>query len=560
MTVEDKLKLIYSDDSEFEDVLENPIHPVKTCKACGKPFVPSGRNWTRQKTCSRKHFINCLNCGQPIRQDPVDLSAPRLSCCPECNKIVKARQTKLAIKEKYGVENILELPEYRAKAIAGIRAKAPETTKKVVATMNERYGGMGEQSPILKAKIQATMKERYGNINPAKNDDIRKKISEATRSLEYLAKYEATAIANWGVRRPSMTQEVQDKMKATSLERYGVECTLQTDYAKQRLEEVCLDKYGVPHAFQSDYCKEKSRQSFIEHMHNHNNKISKINQAVAEMLLTEFGVNTEFEWSVSLKSYDLKVKDSNILVEINPSYTHSDLPNHWTEAGLPPDYHLNRTLFAEAHGYRCIHIFEWDDFNKVGQLLHKKLILYARKCKLVKLSSKQAADFLDKFHLQGSVTRQMYCYGLTYNGELVEIMTFGKPRYNRNFEWELLRLCTDYHYKVVGGASKLFNAFISEVNPASILSYCDRAKFTGVVYARLGMQLDHTSPPAKVWSKGSKHVTDNLLRQRGYDQLFGTNYGKGTSNEDLMIENGWRSVYDCGQLVFSWHKERASEG
>ena len=26
-------------------------------------------------------------------------------------------------------------------------------------------------------------------------------------------------------------------------------------------------------------------------------------------------------------------------------------------------------------------------------------------------------------------------------------------------------------------------------------------------------------------------IIDNLLRQRGFDQLFGTNYGKGTSNE-----------------------------
>ena len=58
--------------------------------------------------------------------------------------------------------------------------------------------------------------------------------------------------------------------------------------------------------------------------------------------------------------------------------------------------------------------------------------------------------------------------------------------------------------------------------------------------------------PAKVWSKDGKKITDNLLRQRGYDQLFGTNFGKGTSNEELMIENGWRSVYDCGQSVWEW--------
>ena len=98
----------------------------------------------------------------------------------------------------------------------------------------------------------------------------------------------------------------------------------------------------------------------------------------------------------------------------------------------------------------------------------------------------------------------------------------------------------------------MLKQFIKDADPESIISYCDKAKFSGDVYTRIGFRLHHVSPPAKVWSKGQEHVTDNLLRQRGYDQLFGTDYGKGTSNEDLMIQNKWLSVYDCGQLVFEW--------
>lgn len=49
-------------------------------------------------------------------------------------------------------------------------------------------------------------------------------------------------------------------------------------------------------------------------------------------------------------------------------------------------------------------------------------------------------------------------------------------------------------------------------------------------------------------------ITNNLLLQRGYDQLFGTDFGKGTSNEQLMIENGWLPVYDCGQVVYQYIK------
>ena len=51
------------------------------------------------------------------------------------------------------------------------------------------------------------------------------------------------------------------------------------------------------------------------------------------------------------------------------------------------------------------------------------------------------------------------------------------------------------------------------------------------------------------------HITDNLLRQRGFDQLFGTSYGKGTSNRELMLEHGFVEIYDAGQSVYEWYKE-----
>ena len=58
------------------------------------------------------------------------------------------------------------------------------------------------------------------------------------------------------------------------------------------------------------------------------------------------------------------------------------------------------------------------------------------------------------------------------------------------------------------------------------------------------------TPPQEVWSKGKEYITANLLRARGYDQLFGTQYGKGSSNEELMLKSGWLPVYDCGQYVY----------
>lgn len=132
-------------------------------------------------------------------------------------------------------------------------------------------------------------------------------------------------------------------------------------------------------------------------------------------------------------------------------------------------------------------------------------------------------------------------------------MTFGKPRYNKNYQWELLRLCTDVNYRVVGGTERLFKNFKINYSPESIISYCDSSKFIGNIYIKLGFKLVNDGRPSKHWSKQTSHITDNLLRQQGFDRLFKTNYGKGTSNEELMLENGWLPIYDCGQAVYVWN-------
>lgn len=142
-----------------------------------------------------------------------------------------------------------------------------------------------------------------------------------------------------------------------------------------------------------------------------------------------------------------------------------------------------------------------------------------------------------------------------YNEELVEVMTFGKPRYNKKYEWELLRLCTKFGYHIAGGANKLLNHFIQSYNPKSIISYCDDSKFRGSVYSQLGFKLLRVSKPTRYWWNGKMHITDNLLRQRGFDQLFNTNYGKGTSNEELMREHGFVEIYDSGQSTWIIKRE-----
>ena len=183
-------------------------------------------------------------------------------------------------------------------------------------------------------------------------------------------------------------------------------------------------------------------------------------------------------------------------------------------------------------------------------MLTPRKVIYARKCEIRQISKKEADEFIDKHHIQGKCRGTDVALAAIHEDEIYQVMTFGRSRYDKKHSTELLRLCTKSGYQVIGGASKLFKYATRTLGLHDVISYCDRSKFAGRVYEQLGMKLIRTTSPQEVWSKRKKKITANLLRQRGFDQLFNTNFGKGTSNELLMLEHGWLPVYDCGQEVY----------
>lgn len=549
MTENELIELIYSEDDFDYTQVEGQ---TKECLLCGKEFVPIGRNSSRQRFCKRSHYLNCLVCGKPVLQSPPSTRKEEIkqTCSRECGNKLRQMRTEEAMLAKYGVNNASQVKEFHDKAVESIKAKVEQTNEKARKTLEEKYGGIGAASPAIRAKIEATMQERYGVTNAMESEDFRNKLSESQKSSEAVQKRIQASRERYGTDFPSQSEIVQLAMKQTLLEHYGVEYSGQVPSSREKAMQTCEERYGFPCGLNSEEARKKASETMKA---NCTGRVSKLNLQVSDQLKQLTGHEIELEKFIQSKWYDLHLLDTNILIEIDPSYTHSDLPNHWGN-GIEMDYHLEKTKVAEENGFQCIHIFDWDDIEKIGNLLKKKEVIYARNCEVKKISEKEANMFIDKYHLQGKTRGTQYAFGLFYNNKLVEVMTFGKPRYNKKYEYELLRLCTHSDYKVAGGASRLFKAFVKEINPQTIISYCDRAKFNGEVYTQLNFKLDHITQPAKVWSRNTDKITDNLLRQRGFDQLFDTNYGKGTNNEELMIRDGWRSVYDCGQKVFVWSR------
>lgn len=311
---------------------------------------------------------------------------------------------------------------------------------------------------------------------------------------------------------------------------------------QEKIKQTNMDRYGVPFYVMTKDCRESNGCV-----------ISQANKRFANLLINN-DINFEQEFVVGLKSFDFKIND--ILVEINPTYTHNSTKGtHFGKIEsepTPTNYHLNKSQVAENAGFRCIHIWDWDNIDKIINLFLPKTIIYARNCEIREVEKDEVNNFLNLYHLQDTCKGQKYCFGLYYQNQLIELMTFGKPRYNKKYEYELLRLCSHKDYKIVGGSERLFKHFLNLYDPKSIISYCDVSKFSGDVYERLGMELFSISGPACIWSKGKVKITDNLLRQQGFDRLFNTNYGKGTSNRELILNEGFLEVYDCGQKSFRY--------
>ena len=418
-------------------------------------------------------------------------------------------------------------------------------SQRTVQRQIKEYSFNKDQNQIAKTRESTNMK-LYGVKNAYQSEEIKEKCKQ-TKLEKYgdenynnCKKHTNTLIEKYGVSSPALLE----KSKITLMKNYGVTSPMKSDLIKDKVKETNMKKYGVPFFVMTE--EYKLSNGFT---------ISKINQRFSE-LLSKNNIEHELEFNISCKSFDFHILNTNILLEINPTYTHNSTNSCWfNNYEKPPissDYHFNKSKLAKENGYHCIHIFDWDDIDKIINILKPKEAIPARKCEVKDVSKEDCKAFEMKNHLQGYCNHQDIRLGLYYNNELVQLMTFGKPRYNKNYEYELIRLCSSESYAIIGGSEKLFKYFIEKYSPSSIISYCDDAKFNGNVYSKLGFEMKSYGSPSKHWWNGERHITDNLLRQQGFDRLFNASYGKGTSNEQLMLEHGFVEIYDCGQSTYVW--------
>lgn len=254
---------------------------------------------------------------------------------------------------------------------------------------------------------------------------------------------------------------------------------------------------------------------------------------------------------------DAYFPSKNFAIEYNGSYWHDS--KHKSAI-----YHQTKTLLCKKSNIDLIHIFdyEWKDKahrQKLIDLVKTKLnidisIIYARNTLIRQISTIEANEFCNKYHLQNAAQCNI-AYGLYYNEELVEIMTFGTPRFSDNVEAELIRLCTKSGYKIIGGANKLFNHYLKECKPKSVVSYCDLAKFTGKVYEQLGMLNTGITKPGYVYVHTNTFQTLtrlNCMKHKLIEQGLGT---EDQTESEIMHNRGYLKVYNCGNVRYVYESK-----
>lgn len=487
---------------------------------------------------------------------------------PAQNKEQQEKQRKNNL-ERYGVEHHFE---------------ASTIKEKIKKTNLERYGAEAyTSSSDFQEKSKASFLNKYGVSSPGKAPEIRAKIKK-TNLERYGAessfgaksvqeKISATNLEKYGNRMSLHGELIAEKVKKTMIERYGVEFSMQSKELLSKGRNSTRERYGVDYGFLTEAAKEKSLQARIES--GNPGRISKRNRVFAEKLSSTFTETVIFEPRLDEKSYaDLSV--GNILIDINPTFTHNSFTSlscvlkkckeipclkHKPTAN---DRHFKRAQLALEQNLSYVQIYDWDDPERVMNFLRGKLERgwehhSARKLELRSLPQKLTKEFLEEYHIQGTVRGQSYRYGLFSEEELLAVATFGNSRFKSKASHEWLRYAVKRGHIVHGGAGRLWKAFLEQVSPESVISYVDFDHTTKqeTFFSSLeGWVEGKPTGPSKVWSKLDKRLYNNSLIRQGADRLLGTAYGSredsGLNNEQIMLLEGWLPIHTAGNRVFHW--------
>jgi len=261
--------------------------------------------------------------------------------------------------------------------------------------------------------------------------------------------------------------------------------------------------------------------------------------------------------------FDYYIPERNLVIEVTniPEFTDNLVDNQYFKR-------MNKSLSEKK--IKLLRFGIDDVYNKtdlvISMIEHHlgltKNKIPARKGKIVEITAKQAREFAEANHLNGHANAQVY-YGLEFDGELVQIITFAKHRYNHTGEvWEVIRACSKKHCLIQGGTQKIFKYFKSQHPAVELHTYCDMNISDGNSYALVGELIEET--PGDLWyiipDKYSPVGFTRVIRNRmmkiylhryfeGFPKRDEPGY-KEINSVEFLRQQGIFAYYGSGNLVY----------
>ncbi len=522
---------------------------ARDCAHCGESFEAVGT----QIYCDRQHFDSCEVCSESFEIKP---ESRRRTCSSIC---------------------------------AGSLINGGDSQSKRRATSRDRYGtDFPQQSEAVKGKIARSNLDRYGYSTPLASPELREKGKKTNlarygaehylQSEEGKAALRNTYIDRYGVPNIAQNESIKERIRDSFLKKYGVDHPLKDHAVLSRLQSTNTERYGVPNVLMDPAIKRRAMETFSANLNSGkftHSRISKINRLYGETLSRELGVEVEFEAPLGSYFADLRIVTGRqeFLIDIHPTVSHnSQLPFGCLIGGcesdcavhsvLPASYHQSRARQALDSNRRLIQWYGWNDLDGLISLLRPKLQpakkFSSRRLELIAMPQKDANRFLKNFHIQGGARAQSHCYGLSLDGEILAVATFGKSRFGSSLDYEFIRYAVRPGFIVYGGAGRLLERFLEDVGGGSIVSYVDFDHTTSRSVFLLQSGFSELAPtgPGLIWHRLSdgRAVRNTSLLAQGADRILGTSYGSreasGVNNSEIMLLEGFLPVHTSGNRVF----------
>ena len=549
--VEPRTQKPYSKASRIVYAINGLIDFPK-CATCGKSII---RNIAPKEDLNHIHC--CNKCAQKAPDTIAKTKATKLKNHgdPNYNNMEKNKAT---CKEKFGVEYVFQAKEVKEKSKQSIK----------------NHFGVDHQmrSDIVKEEMCKRYREKHGVDYPFQDPEIQAKIN-------------ATIHKNYGVDWPMQNKELHAIMHKNSViaqkRNFYNDKLCKLDDLEPLFTVDEYIEYGMrDHTHMFKWRCKKCGSEFYSRMllgcsyfarcikcNPYLYTTSKFEKEVAAFInslgngIIALNKTDENKMIINPQEIDIIVKKNGVnslFIETNGLFWHS------TENGKDKFYHRFKTDKCNKIGVQLIHIFE-DEWHEKKDIVKSRLknllgiydkIIYARKCCVKEISSRESSKFFSETHIQGNCNASIR-YGLFYENELIAAMTFSRRRKITNAksiegEYELLRFSTKLGYHIIGGAGKLLKYF--ERNTCGLkmlISYADARWSVGKLYEALGFKLDHISQP-NYWymtPKCNKRLYRYGFRKSILKNIL-ENYDENKTEIENMFTHGYHMIWDCGNYVF----------